>query len=89
MAAQTDVISEETSDSEPAVVESNSTQSFDSFEIPSQETVEEFNIEEASASSTEEQDNKSSAPSDDMGLPEGFDMSALDGLDDLLKEAGL
>ena len=35
-----------------------------------------------------EQENKSSTPSDDMGLPEGFDMSALDGLDDLLKEAG-
>ncbi|MBO5116422.1 MAG: hypothetical protein J6C25_02840, partial [Treponema sp.] len=88
-AAQTDVVSEAASNAEPVVVESNSTQSFDSFEIPSQETVEEFNIEEASASATEKQENKSSTPSDDMGLPEGFDMSALDGLDDLLKEAGL
>lgn len=88
-AAQTEVVSEAASNAEPVVVESNTTQSFDSFEIPSQETVEEFNIEEASASATAEQENKSSTPSDDMGLPEGFDMSALDGLDDLLKEAGL
>ena len=88
-AAQTDVVSEAASNAEPVVIESNSTQSFDNFEIPSQETVEEFNIEEASASATAEQENKSSTPSDDLGLPEGFDMSALDGLDDLLKEAGL
>lgn len=74
-------------DVESTVVES--TQSFDSFEIPSQEVVEEFNIKEASALAATEQENKSSSPSDDMGLPEGFDMSTLDGLDDLLNEAGL
>ena len=87
--AESEVVSDTTSDEKPAIVEANSTQSFDSFEIPSQETVEEFNIEEASASATAEQENKSSTPSDDLGLPEGFDMSALEGLDDLLKEAGL
>ena len=41
------------------------------------------------ADTNEPEEQKETSSNDDFGLPDGFDMSELGDLDDLLKDAGL
>ena len=77
---------------EEAVVEVAETQTFESFEVPSEDSVEPFDVESSIAEiadTNEPEEQKETSSNDDFGLPDGFDMSELADLDDLLNDAGL
>jgi len=89
--AETSDISNE-NNLEESGVEVAETQTFESFEVPSDDSVEPFDVESSIAEitdSNEPEESKETSSNDDFGLPEGFDMSELGDLDDLLKDAGL
>ncbi len=98
---QTEEVAEETTEPsdisnenvvEEAVVEVAEIQTFESFEVPSEDSVEPFDVESSIAEiadTNEPEEQKETSSNDDFGLPDGFDMSELADLDDLLNDAGL
>ena len=85
---------EETTEETPVEAETPVEEVVDSpIEAVADETVntEEMAAEEAAAAAEEKpsEPEKTSAPVDDMGLPEGFEMPDLSDLDAMMKEAGL